>query len=743
MPRHIQPRAKNGWRVVGPGGGGAQFHPAISFHDDRDMFIMCDMSGWYRSDNAGESFVQGSWGIYANAVVYDPTNPKRLWGCSTGLMRSDDGGILWRRMLPSPEHTTSERRNHFTGEAILQYQAPDYPGGHVALMAVNPDNPRHITAIVGHGAYMMEDKLGLWLYESRDDGENFTILSKQIPGETVHCMKIFTQDGKPYLYAATDQKILRWDFAVGALEEIPLPPDTTGVAAFDMGRADGDVVGYCMAVLPDGSVDMWRWQSGWQHKPLGFHPPKPGFTNGRFIGCCANAADTCYISVFRYAPYAKANQYEGVMKTTDGGDTWQWVMACTEDYPDNVQLGWMDIEYGIEWPEPPIGIGVAPNNPDVAVYTTLGSSHRSDDGGKNWRCLYSAMTTEGASTTRGLDVTTCYGYHYSPHDANQRMISYTDIGCSRSQDGGISWFPAMKGVPHSWVNTCYWLEYDPDIKGRVYSCWSSKHDLPLDKMFLQDTWFEANYGGMCISDDDGCTWRPTLQGLCTSHFVIDFATAANQRTIYAAMTGKGVYKSTDSGETWTPCNRGLPEENYAYRLTLADGKLYLITVRVHGATRNIPGKLYVSDDGAASWREIALPGDIQAPCDIEANPWRGGVYLVARPYEQEDQGDSGLYYAADGEHFAKLPFPLIYPHNISFDPNTPGRIFLSTFENSLMRSDDQGQTWHRIAGFNFRAAHKVTIDPLDPTHLYIACFGSSVWHGPIMGNGQPHEDVLP
>ena len=63
MARNITPRWKDGWRVVGPGGGGAQFCPTISPHDDRDMFICCDMSGFYQSRDAGESFLQMSFAI--------------------------------------------------------------------------------------------------------------------------------------------------------------------------------------------------------------------------------------------------------------------------------------------------------------------------------------------------------------------------------------------------------------------------------------------------------------------------------------------------------------------------------------------------------------------------------------------------------------------------------------------------------------------------------------------------------
>jgi hypothetical protein len=43
------------WRILGPGGGGAQFYPAISPHDPRLVLVACDMTGAYISEDAGNS----------------------------------------------------------------------------------------------------------------------------------------------------------------------------------------------------------------------------------------------------------------------------------------------------------------------------------------------------------------------------------------------------------------------------------------------------------------------------------------------------------------------------------------------------------------------------------------------------------------------------------------------------------------------------------------------------------------
>nr|MDD6335616.1 hypothetical protein [bacterium] len=488
------------------------------------------------------------------------------------------------------------------------------------------------------------------------------------------------------------------------------------------------------------------WQSGqWRYCDIGYAPPKPMLSNGRFIGVCARHAQVAYLSVFRYEAFSAHGRYEGVIKTTDAGRTWQWVMAVGEDYPDNLELGWLDISHGYGWPEPPIGVCVSPVNPDVVAYTTLGTSHRTDNGGKTWKCLYGALNSEGASMTRGLDVTTCYGYHTDPFNRNNRIISYTDIGCLRSEDGGNSWLSALEGVPREWINTCYWTIYDDQVPGRVYTCWASKHDLPLAKMFSHGDYFKANFGGVCVSEDGGRHWRPTLKGITCSDILLMPGGEAGARVLYAALCGDGVYKSTDSGETWQRASRGLPDRAYAYKLACQGDVLYLITLRAIEEGKSISAKLYASTDGGQSWQQRNIPQGATGLSDIAADFEKTGrLYVCCRPGPRPGTGIGGVHVSADGGYtWQRLPLREEFTHNISLDPAAPGRIYVTSFVNGLYRSDDGGENWQRLGGFNFRAAHRPVPDPDNPDMIYVPTFGSSVWHGPAMGNGRDFEDVLP
>lgn len=227
--------------------------------------------------------------------------------------------------------------------------------------------------------------------------------------------------------------------------------------------------------------------------------------------------------------------------------------------------------------------------------------------------------------------------------------------------------------------------------------------------------------------------------------ILDPRSPAVSRVLYATMCGTGIYKSVDSGETWTLCNTGLLTTPLAFKIELGlNSRLYLCTVRAKDSNGTHVGQFYVSEEGVATWREVPLPEGVVGPCDIAPDPeMENGVYLCVRPANNPGEGAGDVYYSADaGEHFTCLPLDEEFVHCVSPDPIHPERVYVSTFVNSLFRSDDRGATWSCVSGINFRAAHRVTPDSDDPDKIYVACFGSSVWHGPALGNGLPCEEVI-
>src|SRR5712691_12607672 len=89
------------WRGIGPGGGGALFHPTVSPHDPRTALIACDMTGSYITTDAGGRWRSFNLGGPVQFFLFDPIAPRVIYAKAGALFRSSDGGRSWARFVPS------------------------------------------------------------------------------------------------------------------------------------------------------------------------------------------------------------------------------------------------------------------------------------------------------------------------------------------------------------------------------------------------------------------------------------------------------------------------------------------------------------------------------------------------------------------------------------------------------------------------------------------------------------------
>jgi hypothetical protein len=225
------------------------------------------------------------------------------------------------------------------------------------------------------------------------------------------------------------------------------------------------------------------------------------------------------------------------------------------------------------------------------------------------------------------------------------------------------------------------------------------------------------------------------------------------RVLYIAAFGRGVYKSTDGGQTWALKNDGLPKDPLTWRMALGgDGTLYLVTIR-----RSEDGKfgndqdgwLFRSRNGADSWERVTLPEGVNGPMGITVDPKDPArLYLSAwARYQRYAMGvvppDGGVYLSADGgQHWQNVFKGSRRIYDVTVDARNSDIVYATGFEAGAWRSADRGKTWSRIAGFNFWGGHRVIPDPADAGKIYITTMGSSVWHGPAVGDPNAVEDIV-
>jgi len=702
------------WQVVGPGGGGAQFIPNISPHDSKRVLVACDMTGSYLTEDGGASWRMFNLGGVTRFFTWDPNDSKVIYAGNLGLYRSVDAGKSWRLLYPAASHVSgADMRDDHADTSLL---VEGKPADRVAALEVQAGNSKILYAGVGRSLRVSEDGGATWRTE-----RDFATPVRRIWAAS------------SLLYVALERSIAvreKDTWSEGAAMPERWADLTAGPPVFYAVWAAGG------AVSEDGGKTWRRFELPGQDARM------------QAVATSLHHPDTVYVSYERLK--ADGQDWFGVARSRDRGRTWQLVWKEAGQAASNIHDAWISPRFGPGWGERPLNLAVSPNDPDLCYATDLGRTLRSTDGGTTWDAVYSRQT-RGAWTSTGLDVTTCYGLHFDPFDRNRMFITYTDIGAFRSDDGGKSWQSATEGVPRPWVNTTYWMVFDPEVRGRAWAVASGTHDLPRPKMWRR-TAVSRYRGGVIRSDDGGKAWRPSNEGMpetAATHILLDARSAKEQRTLYVAAFGRGVYRSRDGGATWALKNNGITgEEPFAWRLAQdPGGGLYaVIARRIEDGSMGNPGDgaLYFSKDGAEHWTRVSLPEGVNGPNSLTVDPRDGKrLYLSAwRRSGPDPKAGGGIYLSTDsGATWRNVLDKDQHVYDVTVDPQNDRTLYACGFESSAWRSTDRGETWQRIKGYNFKWGHRVIPDPADAKLIYVTTFGGSVWHGPAAGDPNAIEDL--
>jgi len=231
----------------------------------------------------------------------------------------------------------------------------------------------------------------------------------------------------------------------------------------------------------------------------------------------------------------------------------------------------------------------------------------------------------------------------------------------------------------------------------------------------------TNNGLVVAGFQDG--WRVIRRSLAGKHVT---SVIAREGVVLAGTTG-GVFRSDDDGRSWRDASAGLSQLHIrwlAYHPDISDFEF----------AGTEPAGIFISRDGANSWREVPEVGDLRdqyhwfLPYSPEAGCVRGFAFHGPRIYAAVEVGgvlrsdDSGVTWrlaeGSDGNPDLKgPPEPFIYPdlHSIYVHPSSPDLVFAAT-GGDFYRSLDGGNTWKSLYHCYVRAAW---IDPDDPAHLVL------------------------
>lgn len=326
------------------------------------------------------------------------------------------------------------------------------------------------------------------------------------------------------------------------------------------------------------------------------------------------------------------------------------------------------------------------------VATSSGNLWKTDNNGTTWQALFE---NEGSYALGVVEIdpsnesTVWVG---TGENNSQRSVANGD-GVYKSVDGGKTW--TNMGLKDSGHISQIWI--NPDDSNTVLVAAQG----PL--------WNEGGDRGLYKTTDGGETWARILEideHTGVNEFVVDprnfdnivVSTYQRRRHVWVLINGgpgSGIRRTTDGGETWQEVKSGLPSKDDMGRIGLA-------------MAPSAPDTLYAI---------------------VEANDSERGFYR---------SDNFGITWRKQSGHITTSPQ---YYNEIIVDPNNAERIYsMDTFSRV---SHDGGKTWTPMSNrFRHVDDHAFWIDPSNSNHVFIGGDGG-IYESWDMGSTWRHVRNLP
>ena len=230
----------------------------------------------------------------------------------------------------------------------------------------------------------------------------------------------------------------------------------------------------------------------------------------------------------------------------------------------------------------------------------------------------------------------------------------------------------------------------------------------------------AASGGVWKSSDGGATWKPIFDDQPTSSIGSIAISASNPSIIYVGSgeanirgnvaAGNGIYKSADSGKTWT---RVWNHEGQIGKMVVHPDNpdIAFAAVLGHAFGSNPERGVYRTKDGGKTWVQVLKKDENTGASDVEMDPSNPSVVFAGfwqtrrLPWDLISGGPgSGLYVSRDGGDTWKqlkgegLPEGIWGKIGIAVAPSDSRRVYalIEAEKGGLFRSDDGGATWELV-----------------------------------------------
>ncbi len=262
-------------------------------------------------------------------------------------------------------------------------------------------------------------------------------------------------------------------------------------------------------------------------------------------------------------------------------------------------------------------------------------------------------------------------------------------------------------------------------------------------------------GGVWKTTDAGHTWVNKTDGQISvgSMGAVEVA-QTNPNIIYAGTgsskirsnvsIGRGIYKSTDAGKTWTFLGLRDVGQIATIRVNPANSDEVFVAASGNPFVPNKERGLYRTRDGGKTWKQVLFLTDELGAADVELQPGHPNVVFASMWHGQRKpwtivsgSADGGIYKSIDsGDTWKKLdhglPNQLVGRTNVAISAFAPDRIYAlieAKPGSGLYRSDNAGESWTLVSDAGKLTTRPFYYDTLgvDPNNADIVYVGNERW----------------
>ena len=311
--------------------------------------------------------------------------------------------------------------------------------------------------------------------------------------------------------------------------------------------------------------------------------------------------------------------------------------------------------------EPVVEIALHPTKPNLLYIATNDYIYKTRDAGKTWTNVSKGMTHSRVISLAVDPLLPANVYAGTKGDA-----------IFKSFNGGHQWISQRKGLEGVTITSVvHEIKFVPG---------SSQHI------------FAATSMGVFETENAGATWAKRMDGMIEVLMVVTIDVDPNQpQTLYAGTSG-GVYRSFDGAKTWTKVNNGLvPPEVLKASRALSVVKIKIDPHAPHTVyTATLKG-LYKTTNGGESWQRIgeALPDQFFS--DLILDPMNPGAVFVASRAGVHTSRDGGQTWDAINEGLTNLNVRALV-----ISPTDPSTLYTGTNRAGLFRTNNGGLVWEPV-----------------------------------------------